>query len=408
MTQEETGPDKFANLRRRAESQRDASLEAPPGRSVDIDSLSPQEVRHLVHELQVHQIELDMQNDELRRTQRELEASRDRYADLYDFAPVGYFTLNEASLILEVNLTAAAMLGLERGHLIQQPLTRLILRQDQDIFHVHRRQLFATGSPQVCEIRLVSMDGSQFRARLEAIPGQSNEGQALCRVAVSDITQQARAKQQIESALAEKEELLKEVYHRVTNNLQALVYLIEIHAEQVVDPEVEKMLAVLAGQITALQQVHQKLYQSEDLVQIEIGQYLQELAINLLQALGGGRQISLHVDAAEHLVNQNIALVCGRIVNELVTNALKYAFPVGRLGERRIRIEFRVDESDYMLMVSDNGVGLPQGFDWRATQSMGLKLVDSWVTSQLEGGIELDSHTGTTFKISFPAPKNTS
>jgi PAS domain S-box-containing protein len=203
MTEEKGSSDTLADLRRRAESQRDASPKAPPGRSADIDNLSPQEVRHLLHELQVHQIELEMQNDELRRTQRELEASRDRYADLYDFAPVGYFTLSEASLILEVNLTAAAMLGLERGHLIQQPLTRFIVQQDQDIYYVHRRQLFETGSPQVCEIRLVSMDGSQFHARLEANLVQSSKGHARCRVTLSDITQRVQAEEKLRASEAQ-------------------------------------------------------------------------------------------------------------------------------------------------------------------------------------------------------------
>ena len=134
MTEEKPDPDRFADLRRRAESQRDASPEVLSERSLDIDKLSSEEVEHLIHELQVHQIELEMQNEELRRTQQQLEASRDRYADLYDFAPVGYFTLSETSLILEVNLTAAAMLGVERSQLIQQPLTRFIVREDQDIF----------------------------------------------------------------------------------------------------------------------------------------------------------------------------------------------------------------------------------------------------------------------------------
>jgi PAS domain S-box-containing protein len=408
MTQEETDTDKFADLRRRAESQRNASLEALPERSLDIDKLSPEEAGHLVHELQVHQIELEMQNEELRRTQQQLEASRDRYADLYDFAPVGYFTLSEASLILEVNLTAAAMLGVERGHLIEQPLTRFIVREDQDIFYFHRRQLFKTRSSQVCEIRLVSMDGSQFHARLEAILVQGNEGQTLCRVTLSDITQEVRAKKQIEAALAEKEMLLKEIHHRVMNNLQTLIYLIDIQAERVVDPEVHDMLTVLVGQINSLAQVHRRLYQSKNSVQIEIGGYLEELAINLLQALGGGREISLYVDGAKHFVNENIALVCGRIVNELVTNALKYAFPGDWHGDREIHVEFRAREGDYMLMVSDNGVGLPPGFDWRATKSLGLTLVDLWVTHQLQGSIEVDGHAGTTFKISLPAPTRTS
>jgi two-component sensor histidine kinase len=225
---------------------------------------------------------------------------------------------------------------------------------------------------------------------------------------VSDITEQLRAKQQIEAALTEKEVLLKEVYHRVTNNLQALIYLIDINAAKVVDPEFHQMFAAIVGQITSLQQVHRSLYESEDLAQIELGAYLKELTSNLLHALGSGREISLYTDATEHLVNANFAISCGRIVVELVTNALKHAFPEDSSEDQEIRVSFQEREDDYLLIVSDNGVGLPTGFDWRATESMGLKLVDAWATRQLAGSIELDGRQGTTFKIIFPPPKNTS
>lgn len=402
MSEKKPIPDLPADLRRRAE-------EALERQSGVFRKIQPDDVQHLIHDLQVHEIELELQNEELRRIQRELEASRDRYADLYDLAPIGYFTLSEKGLILEANLTGASMLGVERVSLIKRPLTQFINREDQDTFYLQRKQLFETQAPQVCEIRLLRNDKSQFWARIEAIPAQSSAGDGIvCRAMVSDITEQLRAKQQIEAALAEKEVLLKEVYHRVTNNLQALIYLIDIHAETVVDPEVHKMFAVLVRQITSLQQVHRKLYQSENLVQIEIGEYLKELTGNLLHALGSGREISLYVDATEHLVNANIAISYGRIVVELVTNALKYAFPEDWPGDRQIRVIFQAREDDYLLVVSDNGVGLPTGFDWRATKSMGLKLVDTWVTRQLDGSIEVDSHTGTTFKISLPAPTRTS
>jgi PAS domain S-box-containing protein len=245
MTQEETGADKFADLRSRAESQRDASTEALPERSADIDKLSPEEVRHLVHELQVHQIELEMQNEELRRTQHELEASRDRYADLYNFAPVGYFTLSETSLILEVNLTAAAMLGLERSHLVQQPLTRFIAREDQDIYYFHRRQLFETRSPQVCEIKLVRMDDSQFHARLEAILVQGSREQTLCRVTLSDITQQVRAEEELKRLNEELENQVERrtlALHRRATELEALVNVSSALREAV---SVEETISIL-------------------------------------------------------------------------------------------------------------------------------------------------------------------
>ena len=152
-------------LRQRAEEQ-------AQGMGVeDVGMLSPEAAQQLVHELRVQQIELEMQNEELRRMQEVLEASRARYFDLYDLAPVGYFTLSEQGLILEANLTATTMLGVPRGALVKQPLTRSIVPEDEDIYYLHHRRLLETGRPQVCELRMARQYSrvSQFWARLESI-----------------------------------------------------------------------------------------------------------------------------------------------------------------------------------------------------------------------------------------------
>ena len=115
-------------------------------------ALSPEETRQTLHELRVHQIELEMQNEELRRAQVELDTARARYFDLYDLAPVGYCTLSEQGLILEANLTAAGLLGVSRGGLVKQPITRFIFKKDQDLYYLHRKQLFETGTPQALSL----------------------------------------------------------------------------------------------------------------------------------------------------------------------------------------------------------------------------------------------------------------
>jgi PAS domain S-box-containing protein len=132
-----------------------------------------------VHELRVHQIELEMQNEELRTAQAEIEAGRARYFDLYDLAPVGYCTLSEQGLILEANLTAATLLGWPEAALVKQPISRFILKEDQDIYYLHRKKLFETGEPQECELRLVKPDGTLFWAHLTATAAQAEDG--LCR-----------------------------------------------------------------------------------------------------------------------------------------------------------------------------------------------------------------------------------
>lgn len=162
----------------------------------DIEAFLSKETRHILHELQVHQLELEMQNEELRRAQEELDESRARYFDLYDLAPVGYCTISGKGLILEANLTAANLLGVERGLLVKQPITRFILKDDQDIFYQHRKQILEASGPQACELRMVKNDGTAFWTRMEAVAvkdcrldsGQNADSALLFRIVMSDIT----------------------------------------------------------------------------------------------------------------------------------------------------------------------------------------------------------------------------
>jgi PAS domain S-box-containing protein len=195
------GPDSAKRaLRRRAE----VSLQRnPPGR-VEISG----DADRLIHELQVHQIELEMQNEELRRVQEQLEAARERYFDLFDLAPVGYFVLSAKGLVLEVNLMGAQLLGVERVQLKHKRFTHFILPQDQDIFYLTRRRTYDQNLQQSCELRMVKEDGSQFQAHLEcARVSDKGELANRMRVILSDIT----ANKQIEQALRERTEELQAV-----------------------------------------------------------------------------------------------------------------------------------------------------------------------------------------------------
>jgi PAS domain S-box-containing protein len=194
------------DLRRRA----DEKVRAAAGPQAK-EPTDPTELQRLVHELQVHQIELEMQNEELRRAHVELDAARERYFDLYDLAPVGYLTVDEAGLILEANLTAASLLDVARDALARQPFSRFIPKEVQDIYYLHRKQLFETAAPQVCELWMLKNDGTQFWARLEAAvardhstsPGQGAAGVFVSRVVLSDITARKMAEDALLKALHE-------------------------------------------------------------------------------------------------------------------------------------------------------------------------------------------------------------
>ena len=171
------------------------------GQIVDLQKLSTEDVKSMIHELQVHQMELEIQNEELRRAQIELEDSRNRYSNLYDFAPIGYFTLDEKGLIIEVNLTGANKLGIERSFLIKKPFSGYIAFDSRDVFYQHLRKVFRTNSRQTCEIKLVDKNKNQFNARLESLAVQDSGGNfSQCRTAIIDVTELKRAEEKLQRA----------------------------------------------------------------------------------------------------------------------------------------------------------------------------------------------------------------
>ncbi|PRC91455.1 PAS domain-containing hybrid sensor histidine kinase/response regulator [Solimicrobium silvestre] len=159
----------------------------------EVTILSPEVSRHLLHELRVHQIELEMQNEELRESQVALDAARDRYFDLYDLAPVGYCTISEKGLIRQANLAAASLFGVMRGTLLKQPLSRFISRENQDTYYLHRKKLVETGEPQSFEMQMVKEDATPFWAHLTMTIAQDADGAAELRVVLNDVTERKHA-----------------------------------------------------------------------------------------------------------------------------------------------------------------------------------------------------------------------
>ena len=210
MTDKNDGLTKAAQLRRRAEEiARKKSVSSPE----DLAILLPEDTLKMVHELQVHQIELEMQNAELIRSQAELDAVRARYLDIYNLAPVGYFILSLEGMILEVNLTAADMLNLPRAAIVKKPIISFVHPEDQHVYYLHRRELLATGKPQPCELRMLKGDGTAFWGLLTATTArdstsnseQDGDGVMTSRLVLSDISERKR----VEDEKAELETQLK-------------------------------------------------------------------------------------------------------------------------------------------------------------------------------------------------------
>ena len=404
-------------LRQRAEA---LAAERAGEMPESLEELSPEAARRALHELRVHQIELEMQNEELRRTQEELEVSRERYFDLYDLAPVGYLTLNEQGLILETNLTAAKLLGVARGALVKQPLSRFILPGDQDIHYQRRKALLETGVPQSWELRLLRKDAAPFWARVEATTAQDAGGLSAWRAVVSDINERKRAEQLIQTHSAELQEFAYALTHDLQEPLRMVVTFSQLlaqeyegklgeDADKYIGYSVEGALrieALVKGLLNYLEIAERDNIRSAP---IDCNHVLSQT----LLCIQAGIQQSGATVTAEPLptVVANEAMLT-QIFQNLIGNSIKYR------GEAapRIHISAARTAEGWLFSVKDNGIGIDpadaelvfgmfkrlHGKEIPGT-GIGLALCRKVVESH--GGriwVESETGRGATFKFTLP------
>lgn len=214
----------------------------------------------------------------------------------------------------------------------------------------------------------------------------------------ADISDMIMAEKQIKASLEEKEVLLREIHHRVKNNLQIISSLMSLQSEYTQEPETLKMFQESKNRIRSMALIHEKLYQSEDMAHIDFGEYLMSLSEMLSTFHREKSNVRVILECDSVFLEIDTAISLGLIVNELVSNCFKHAFPMGTEGMIGINLS-RVPEG-YLLEVSDNGVGLPDNFDIKNTNSLGLQIVQT-LTIQLRGSLEIEQEDGVSFKLAF-------
>jgi PAS domain S-box-containing protein len=221
-----------------------------------------------------------------------------------------------------------------------------------------------------------------------------------------DITEKKLAESRIKNSLKEKEVLLKEVHHRVKNNLQVISSILNLQSGYIKDSKTLEILKESQNRIKSMAFIHESLYQTKDFSKINFSEYIANLSENLVHSYEiYNNYIELKLNIEQVYLNLDLAIPCGLILNELVSNSLKYAFPKNRKGE--VRIDIKVKKNEIMMSVSDNGIGLPKNLDIAKSDTLGLQLVHA-LTEQLDGNIKMKSayNKGTTFKINFNYIKN--
>ncbi len=216
-----------------------------------------------------------------------------------------------------------------------------------------------------------------------------------------EVAERKEAEERVTASLAEKEVLLKEIHHRVKNNLQIISSLLNLQSRHAADGPAREMFKESRGRVKSMALIHEQLYESEDLARINSANYIQRLTADLFRSYKlNSNDVALSLNVSDVLLDVDAAIPCGLIINELVSNSLQHAFPAGRKGEICVDLN-AIEHDELALTVSDNGVGLPESLDFRRSESLGLQLVNT-LAEQLKGTIEHTSNHGAEFKVTFP------
>ena len=330
-----------------------------------------------------------------------LRDSEEKYKMLFESDPAYTVLLDREGKILEINNAAASFTGTTRDNLINKRFIELGLFPEEDI--PFQREIFSKvlrgQRLKPFPYGIIDKNGIKRWVESQLIPLKQNENVYAVMIIATDVTEKKIATDKLKASVREKEILIQEIHHRVKNNMQIISSLLNLQSRYVEDEEAVDVLKESQNRVKSMAMIHEKLYQSEDLTQINFADYIQSLVSNLLYSYNiksGHIKPVLEVDD----VNLNIetAVPCGLIISELVSNSLKYAFPDGMKGE--IFVSLKLVEEMYELIISDNGIGLPDNLDLKHIESLGLLLVTS-LTEQIDGEITIKSIKGAEFKIRF-------
>jgi len=338
---------------------------------------------------------------ERKRAEEALRESEEKFRSLAEQSPSMIF-INKKGEVVYANKRCEEIMGYKREEFYSPDFDFLSLIAPESRDHVKAsfsRHMKGEEVPPY-EYTLVTKDGKKIPA-IDTTKLILYEGENALLGIITDITERKRAEELIKASLEEKEVLLKEIHHRVKNNLQIISSLLYLQSKGVKDEKTLEVFRDSQSCVKSMALIHEKIYASGDLAKIDFGEYIRDLTDNLFSSYGiNADKVALKIDVKDVSFGVNLAVPCGLIINELISNSLKHAFPEGKTGE--IVVSLRVaKEKEVELIVSDNGIGIPEDLDYKNTDSLGTQLVVNLVEKQLKGTIELDRKGGTTLTIKF-------
>jgi PAS domain S-box-containing protein len=337
-----------------------------------------------------------------RRVLSALEESEKKYRTLFENAAEALFVIQDGRVVF-VNPSTMELTGYGAGEILAHPFIDFVHPEDRDAT-VQDYLRFMSGSDfgRWVQFRIIHRDGTTLWMERKAA-AITWEGKPGVLVFMMDITERKKAEEEIKKSLNEKEILLKEVHHRVKNNMQVISSLLNLQLNNIVDEGTRNVFIESQNRIQSMALIHEKIYRSEDFMKIDFAAYMHDLVALLMRSYGvRSERVDLAVEGENVFLEVSTAIPCGLIVNELVSNSLKHAFPDGRKGavDVILKMDERENETAYILTVRDNGVGMEETMDLERPRSLGLQLVKVLV-GQLKGALRMKVDGGTEFTVTF-------
>ncbi len=328
-----------------------------------------------------------------KQTEEALQESEERFRAQYNGSPTPSFTwraIGEDFVLVDYNNEAIATINGQSYKYLGKTAKEMYKNRHEIIYDLHRCLTEKT----IIKNELMSehfMPGKYIITTYAFVPPD------LVMVHITDITELKRAEEQLKKSLKEKEVMIKEIYHRVKNNLAVVSGLLNIQAANIKDKKAKAAFQATRDRIFSLSAVHSQLYHSENYSYVDYKEYIKKLVNNIFYSSQISGQVKLHLDLAAITLPIDKAIPCGLLVNELVTNALKHAFPEKRKGNLWITTH-SLEDKNCEIIVKDDGIGIPESFNIEKTETLGLKLIEL-LTKQIEGTLEIESKKGTEFRI---------
>jgi PAS domain S-box-containing protein len=337
----------------------------------------------------------------LKKSNEEIISSKEYTDNIIKSMKDSLIVVSQDGIIKRANNATILLLGFTEQEIIGQPINKIIPDGDKLLLNNMKCDIGKKRNPPGEETSFISKGQKKIDIIFSASIMYDKYGNIQDIVCVAqDITERKRSEKIVEDSLHDKEVLLREIHHRVKNNMQIISSLLSHQMENINDNKIKDIFAQSQNRILSMALVHEKLYQSSDLRNIDFKEYINDLAANLFESYRKSENIKININVKDILLDIDLAIPTGLIINELITNSLKYAFPGSMKGE--INISFRsTGENLFELVIGDNGIGFPKDLDFRKTKSLGLHLVTILAEKQLHGSIDINRNKGTEFQIKF-------